>query len=86
MGNEGLGKAIGGGGGPGFTFKQGSMERFMYDGATNEKIQFQILNHARNIDKNTAITAAQHANNTTRPPAVPRMPPVGWHPPLVLGD
>jgi hypothetical protein len=85
MGNEGLGNALGKGEGPGFTFKQGSMERFMYDGATNEKIQYQMLNHMRNIDKNAAILAAQWGVNTTRPTPIRTWPtPVAWHPPLVL--
>jgi TP901 family phage tail tape measure protein len=85
MGNEGLGKAIGGGGGPGFTFKQGSMERFMYDGATNEKIQYQMLHLTQGIRKDVAIIAAQHGNSATPRPTTWRPPLVApWHPPLVL--
>jgi hypothetical protein len=85
MGGEGLGKAIGGGGGPGFTFKQGSMERFMYDGATNEKIQYQMLHLTQGIRKDVAIIAAQHGNSATPRPTTWRPPLVApWHPPLVL--
>lgn len=65
-GDETSGMASGKGG-PGFTFKQGSMERFVYDGAVNEKIQYQMLHHIANIDKNAQLIAAQHGRDTPEP-------------------
>jgi TP901 family phage tail tape measure protein len=86
-GGEGMGGALGKTGGPGFTFKQASMQRFEFGGQLNQQIQSQLLRTAQAIAKDVHVIAAQRRDvGPASTPAGPRTGNVLHEPQVFLGD